>query len=368
MRLLVLIYKELLQFVRNKGLFIFVIYLFTADLYISANGIDLTLKNAKFYVVDEDMSVISRQMVSEFTEPWFNFQGYLQDKNKTENLLMRDMAVGVIVIPEDFSKTIKSGKTPEIALFINGTESTSGYLFSGYATRIINNFVINYTKNTDSARDPPVINIRERFLYNPNADSRIFMTITELFSVITLLALILPASAITREKENGNIEMIIISPLKMQEFLLSKIIAMSLITIAGTTAATYLIIEGILDVSFEGSFILFLLLTSFYVFTASGISMLISSISKNMLQVSQITIMVLLPMLFLSGSWTPYESMPVVFQKLTYISPLKYYLEGSFDVILKGLGFGYVFTDFIGIIVLGIPTFIAGAYFLVKKI
>ncbi|TYB33848.1 MAG: ABC transporter permease, partial [Flexistipes sinusarabici] len=184
MRLLVFIYKELLQFIRNKGLFIFVIYLFTADLYIAANGIDLTLKNAKFYVVDEDMSVISRQMVSEFTEPWFNFQGYLQEENKTESLLMRDMAVGIIVIPEDFSKSIKSGKTSEIAMFINGTESTSGYLFSGYATRIINNFVINYTRKTDSARDPPVINIRERFLYNPNADSKIFMTITELFSVI----------------------------------------------------------------------------------------------------------------------------------------------------------------------------------------
>lgn len=368
MRFMILIYKELLQFFRNRGLFLFVIYLFTGDLYIAANGIDLTIKNAKFYVLDEDKSFHSREVISKFVEPWFNFEGYINDDQMIENLLMKDLAVGVIFIPESFGENIKKGRTSEVAIFINGTETSTSYLFSGYASQIINEYVINSGVSVRFLNVVPQVIVKDRILYNPNADSHTFMTITELFSVITLLALILPAAAIIKEKENGNIEMIIISPVSMKEFLLSKIVSMNLIIVAGVVLATYFVIVGPLGVPFRGSFTIFLILTICYVFTASGISMFIASVANNMLQVSQITIMLLLPILFLSGSWTPYESMPYVFKKLTYLSPLKYYLESSFTVILKGLGFKYILGDIVGMLGLGIPIFTAGAHFLVKRI
>lgn len=368
MRFMVLIYKELLQFFRNRGLFLFVIYLFTGDLYIAANGIDLTMKNAKFYVLDEDKSFHSREVISKFIEPWFKFEGYINDDRVVEDILMKDLAVGVILIPQKFGENIKKGRTAEVAIFINGTETSTSYLFSGYASQIFNEYAIRNSVFKTFSNMIPMVMVKDRILYNPNANSHVFMTITELFSVITLLALILPAAAITKEKENGNIEMIIISPITMKEFLLSKIVSMNLIIIAGVVLATYFVIVGPLGVPFKGSFTLFLILTICYVFTASGLSMLIASVANNMLQVSQITIMVLMPILFLSGSWTPYESMPYVFQKLTFLSPLKYYLESSFTVILKGLGIKYIFMDIMGMLVLGVPIFVMGAHFLVKRI
>ena len=368
MRFTVLIYKELLQFFRNRGLLIFVIYLFTGDLYIAANGIDLTMKNAKFYVLDEDKSFHSREVISKFVEPWFKFEGYINDDAMIEDILMKDLAVGVILIPQKFGEEIKKKGSAEVGIFVNGTETSTSYLFSGYASQIFNEYAIQNSSLSRFLNVTPMVVVKDRILYNPNADSHTFMTITELFSVITLLVLILPAAAIIKEKENGNIEMIVISPVTMKEFLLSKIVSMNLIIIAGVVLATYFVIVGTLKVPFQGSFPLFLILTICYVFTASGLSMFIASVSSNMLQVSQITIMVLLPILFLSGSWTPYESMPYIFKKLTYLSPLKYYLESSFTVILKGLGLTYILSDILGMLALGIPIFITGAHFLVKRI
>lgn len=366
-RLSVLIIKEIIQFFRDKGLLLFVLYLFTGDLYIAARGIDLTLKNAKFYVIDEDMSYMSRELISKFQKPTFEFMGYLSSIDTAEKYMFEDKCVGIITIPKDFGKNILSKSDNFVGILVNGTESSSSYLFAGYASKIITEFSLENSFKINIKR-LPIVNIQHRVLYNQNMDSHIFMTITELFSVITLLILILPASAIIKEKENGNIEMLLVSPVKVSEFMIAKVIAMNIIIILGVIVSTIFIIKGVLKIPFQGSFTIFAMLTTLYVFTSSGLSMFIASISSNMLQVSQITIMLLLPILYLSGSWAPIESMPYIFQKLTYLSPLRYYLEGSFSIILKGLGFTYVYKYFLGTFLLGVPVFIFGAYFLKRKI
>lgn len=366
-RLVSLIIKELIQFFRDRSLLIFVLYLFTGDLYIAANGIDLTLKNAKFYVLDESLSMQSMELVSKFQPPTFSFEGYLIDENMIEKILLEDKAVAVIYIPKDFDKNLKNNSQTHIGLFINGSETSVGYLFAGYASEIVTKYSLE-EKVKQSKRNTPIIEIKQRVLYNQNTDSNIFMSITELFSVITLLILILPASAIIREKTNGNLEMIMISPISITEFMLAKVIAMNIVIISGVILSSFFILHLLLKIPFYGNFIYFIILTILYVFTSSGLSMFIASLSNNMLQVSQITIIVLMPILYLSGSWTPYESMPYIFQKLTYLSPLKYYLEGSFAVILKGLGFNFVYKYMIMILLLGIPVFFFGAYFLKKRI
>ncbi|MCX8084324.1 MAG: ABC transporter permease [Calditerrivibrio sp.] len=362
-----LIIKELVQFIRDRSLLVFVVYLFTVDLYIAANGIDLTLKNAKFFVLDEDFSVESRELVSRFQPPTFRFEGYLLNERGIESVLMEDKAVVVIVIPKDFGKRIRKGEKNDIGLIVNGSETSVGYLFAGYASEIISKFALDSVLES-KFYSQPIIELRQRVLYNPNSDSNIFMSITELFSVITLLILILPASAIIREKSNGNLEMIMVSPIRVSEFMMAKIVAMNIVIISGVILSTIFVLNGLLKIPFTGNYLNFILLTVLYVFTSSGLSMFIASLSNNMLQVSQITIIILLPILYLSGSWTPYESMPYLFQKLTYLSPLKYYLEGSFAVILKGLGFKYVYKYMIMILLLGLPVFFVGSYFLRRRI
>ncbi|MGA1845868.1 ABC transporter permease [Deferribacter abyssi] len=364
MRFLFLIKKELLHFLRNKGLLVFVIYLFTGDIYIAANGIDLSLKNAKFYAVDYDMSFQSRELVSKMIKPWFDFKGYLINEKLADDFLISDKGVGVLVIPQDFSSGLKRGVF-NIAIYLNGADASTGYLFAGYASDIMVDY---YLENLPRKKKLAKVFTESRILYNENTLTKNFLGLSELFSVITLLVLILPASSIIREKDEGNIEMILISPLSLKRLVVAKLIAMSIVILLGSFIAVNVVLKMGLSVPVRGSIGLFLLLTLGYIFTTMGLSLLIASISENMLQVSQLAILFLLPILFLSGSWTPYESMPLIFQKMTYLSPLKYYLDAGYAVILKGLGFKFVAFDILMMFFMGLPLFVIGTYFLMKKL
>ncbi|MBW2037064.1 MAG: ABC transporter permease [Deltaproteobacteria bacterium] len=355
MRFLALLKKELLQFTRNRGLVILVIYCFTLDVYIAGVGIDLSLKNAKFYAYDMDFSAESRQMVSKLLPPWFAFHGYLLNDSLIDEVLLNDKAIGVVSIPHDFSKDLKKGRA-RLQLLINGSEAIMGYLFSGYAGQVFLDYSLK--KAGIKKENFPIAEEKTRVFFNPNMDSKYFMGISELLSVLVMLVFILPAAALVREKEMGNIEMLLISPVQPLEFMIAKVLVMAGIIIVGVTVSVFLIIKGILAVPFRGSFLLFLLFTLVFIFTTSGFGLFIGAAAKNMLQASQLSILILMPTLFLSCSWTPIEAMPAWMQPLTYISPLKYYMDASYGIALKGVGLNFLWPELLGLTVLGLILFV----------
>ena len=151
--------------------------------------------------------------------------------------------------------------------------------------------------------------------------------------------------------------MLLISPLRPLEFLLAKVVVMAVVILIGVTASVFLIIKATLGVPFRGSLLLFIFFTSFFIFTTSGFGLFIGAIAKNMLQASQLSVVVLMPILFLSGSWAPIEAMPGWMQPLTYLSPLKYYIDASYSIALKGVGLNYLWPELLGLIVLGVILF-----------
>jgi len=361
MNFLILLYKEIVQFLRNRGLLLFAVYAFTLDIYLAATGIDLTLKNASFYAQDFDNSYTSRELLSKFPEPYFRFKGYLLSDESVEDVLLKDKAVGVIRIPFNFEKRLKKGDRTEVAVIVNGAEVSASYLFSAYATQIIYNFI------TGRFFKPP-IEVVPRIYFNQNASSKLFMAYSELLTVITLFLLLLPAAAVVLEKERGNVEMLTVSPLPNIVFMVAKSVAMGLIVLLFTAFALFFTVEKVVSVPFRGSEMDFLLLTLIYVFTASGLSMFIASLSENMLQVSQLTILLLIPILYLSGNWTPIEAMPKLLQWLSLLSPLKYYINGALAIAIKGVPLKELTSDIVALTLQGGALFALGNYFMVRKI
>ncbi|OMH41173.1 ABC transporter permease [Desulfurobacterium indicum] len=359
-----LIYKELLQFIRSKGLLIFAIYAFTLDIYFAATGISLTLRNAKFFVQDYDMTPISREYVYKFHKPYFNFQGYVLNDKLLEDKLLEDKAIAVIKIPDNFERDFKKGRA-EIGMIINGAEIVASYLFSAYAAQITYNFIMEHFPFKSGVG---LIEPDARLYFNQNASSKNFMGISELLTVVTLFLLILPSAAIIREKERGNIEMLVVSPVHNYTFMLAKVVAMSVVILLCTMFSMIFMVKGVLGIPVKGNLLDFAVFTLVFVFAASGLSMFIAAISENMLQVSQLSVLVLVPILYLSGSWTPIEAMPKVLQYLSYLSPLKYYIDGAFGILIKGLSLSAILPDLAGLLILGSIVFFAGSYFLSKKV
>ncbi len=365
MKFLVLIYKEIIQFLRNRGLLLFLIYSFTLDIYLAATGIELTLKNAKFYVQDYDFSPLSRELISSFPQPYFRFKGYVTSNKDLETLLLENKAIGIIRIPPHFEEKLKEGKSGKVGVIVNGAEISSSYLFSAYAQEIIYNFLFRLIPVYPSM-EFGIVEAKPRIFFNQNASSKIFMAYSELLTVITLFLLLLPASAVVMEKERGNIEMLMVSPVKTHTFLLVKAISMGIIILLSSVFAISVTIQRFCSVPFHGRVGDFAILTAFYIFTTVGLSLFIASLSKNMLQVSQLTVLILIPILYLSGDWTPIETMPKILQWLSNLSPLKFYIDGAYAVAIKGLSLEFLYKNLLYLFLQGTILFGLSNYFLRK--
>jgi ABC-2 type transport system permease protein len=357
-RIIAMTVKELKQLIRDPVLLLIIAYFFTADVYMAGSGVTFNLHNAPMIVIDHDHSAASRELIYRFREPYFDFKGEISSKNEAENLLNRGEIVAILDIPENFQSFLFQGKPAAVQFQVDTSNTTLGTLASGYATEITNDFGQDFVNkqlglNNEQIDAVPVIQNRYRVLYNPNRIDSWFMSISELMTVITMLSMMLPAAAAVREKERGTIEQLAVSPLSSLQILLPKVIAMGLVILLGVAFCLFLIIIPVFHLPIKGSIGLFFALTALYVFTASGIGLFIATISHTLAEVTMLVILLLFPLVLLSGAWTPPEAMPTAIRWVMTVSPLYYYTEMSNAVLLKGAGIEIIWNSLLGLALLG---------------
>jgi len=148
----------------------------------------------------------------------------------------------------------------------------------------------------------PMLVDQHRIWYNPNQNDQWFIPLSELLTVITILAIILPAAAAVREKEHGTIEQLIVSPLTPIQILLPKVISMTLVILLGTAVSLFLVLEPVFHIPIKGSLPLFFGVTALYTVATSGLGLYIATMSRNLAQAAMLAILILMPMIFLSGA------------------------------------------------------------------
>jgi ABC-2 type transport system permease protein len=357
-RIIAMTVKELKQLKRDPVLLLIIVYFFTADVYMAGSGINLNLRNASVMVIDHDHSAASRELIYRFRQPYFNFKGDISGKNEAENLLNRGQILAVLDIPENFQSHLLQGKPVAVQFQVDTSHTVLGTLATSYATEITLDFGQDFVLkrlglDTEQMDAVPVIQNRHRVLYNPNRIDSWFMSVSELLTVITMLSMMLPAAAAVREKERGTIEQLAVSPLSSLQILLPKVISMGLVILLGVAVCLFLIIIPALHLPFKGSIGLFFAVTALYVFTTSGIGLFIAAMSNTLAEVTMIVILLLLPILLLSGAWTPPEAMPPSIRWAMTISPLYYFNEMSYAILLKGAGVDILWDSILGLSVLG---------------
>ncbi len=371
-RLWVLTVKELLQLLRDRVLLIATIYLFTLDIFLAASGVKLTLHNTTFAAFDNDRSLSSRELISRFRAPYFDFQGFLKGPDKVFSAFDRGKIMAFLDIPDGFEQALKSGRQTKVQLLVDTSNSIMGYLVAGYSAQIISNFSqkmmfdrLGITK--EMLERFPIISLESRVFFNPNQDEPWFTALSEVLTVITMLTMLLPAAALVREKERGTVEQLLVSPVSTFEVLISKILAMTMVILVGTTVSVGFIIEGIFHVPIKSSLALFFLITTFYVFTSCGYGLFIGTMARNLAQVGLMTIIGIAPIVFLSGTWTPPEAMPGWLRSMMIFSPLYYYIQASFGIFLKGVGWEFLWPKVLGMISLGLVVLLLSVTFFRRR-
>ncbi|MTI67815.1 MAG: ABC transporter permease [Firmicutes bacterium] len=356
-RLLTIMKKEFIHIKRDKASLGIAIMMPIIFILIFGYAVNTDVENIKVGILDGDKTKESRELIKKFANSnYFIPYRYVNSINEIERLIDKGKVKTGLVIPAGMSKALNRKEEPQIQLIIDGTDPTiartalqSGVLV-GKMYGLENQQGINKTNLKG-------IDLRTRVWYNPNLESTKF-TIPGLIGLIMQnVTVMLTAFALVRERERGTIEQLIVTPIKSTELILGKMIPYILIGSLGFLVSLYFGTYWF-NVSIKGSISLLLLFGFGFVICALAMGMLISTVAKNQLQAMQMTILIILPSVLLSGFIFPRESMPNIIQGIGYFIPLTYFLNILRGIILKGIGVNYLWKDILLLIIIG--TFLLG--------
>jgi len=361
-RLRVMTRKELLQLFRDAALMVFFLYSFTGDIYLAASGVSMQLKHAAIATLDGDRSFASRELAGRFQPPYFKPVGEAGSPAQAVRLLDDGEVMAVLDIPPRFNERLLRGEQVSVQMQVDTSNSVLGFLTSSYGAQIVGRYGLEVAALREGMGGAvgPRVEADVRVWYNPNQNDAWFMGISELLTVITLFSILLPAAAMVREKERGTIEQLMVTPLSPFQILFPKVIAMTLVILAGCAIALFGVLGPLFQLPMRGSLGTFFLVTALYVFTTAGLGLLAATVARNLAQVGMLTVVILMPMLLLSGAWTPIEAMPPWMRGLAWISPLHYFLDAAYGILLKGAGLALLWDSVLAMSALGILIFAVG--------
>ncbi len=333
-RLLAIIRKEFTHIFRDWRTLLIIILMPILMIVLYGYAITLDMRNITFGVIDDARTPESRALVEAFSQNgFFKPLGKEVQRDDIEHLFMRRDALLVIVIPRNFSSDLEPGKGAKVQLIIDASDSNVGTFISNYSEQVLQKY--NRRLNGEL---PLLYEISPRIFYNPDMNSTYFFVPGLVALILMLISALLTSIAITREKETGTLEQILVSPVHSREIILGKVFPY--IFLGLFNAAIILISSRLLfDVPMRGSILLLGLFSLIYVFVALSFGLVISTVAKTQLAAMFITIMAtILPTIMLSGFIFPISSMPTMLQYVANVIPATYFLIIIRGIMLKGVG------------------------------
>ncbi|MEM8957680.1 MAG: ABC transporter permease [Pseudomonadota bacterium] len=343
--------KEMMSLRRDWVMLALLAWSFTLAPVMEATGVATSVNNASIAFADEDNSPLSRSLADAFFPP--EFQPVVQIAPGTGGAQMdAGRFLFVVSIPPGFERDLRAGRAPEIQVMIDATAMEQAGIGANYITSILSAEIRRFAVGADLA-DPEPIDLVIRSAFNPNRDAVQFKSIVALIGQIMWLTTILTGAAMIREREHGTIEHLLAMPLSPFDIAAAKIWANAAVVLAAAALSLTFVLEGFLGVSIAGSKLLFLGGTALFLFTATALGVFLATLARSMAQFALLVMLMVLPMLMLSGGETPVESQPDWLQTVTLVLPSRHYMTLAQEVIYKGAGLETIWPELLGITVLG---------------
>ncbi len=334
--------KEFIHVLRDRRTLMMVIFMPLMQVTIYGYGINTDVKHLRTYVYDQDKTYLSRRLITAFEQSdYFTVQKQADSQQEMQKGLDRGWAQAALVIPPQFTADVLKNKGPGVQLLIDGTDSNPANVALNSSQAVVTHFL--QTEGLVPVSVLP-IDFRPRLWYNPDLKSAFFMLPGLIGLVLQLIVPMITANAIVREKERGNIEQLLVTPIKPYELILGKIIPYILIGMVIVTSIL-LAIHFIFGVPVRGSVLTLFMLSSIYLIVCLGIGLWASTVAHNQQQASQIVMFFAMPSILLSGFIFPRETMPVWVHHIGYFIPMTYFLKIVRGIILKGMGFWDLFDQ-----------------------
>lgn len=366
-KIIFFIKKEFQQFRRDPRMFAIILVAPVIQLIFLGYAANLDVDKIKMVVYDQDKSYESRNFIENFTSSAY-FETYANVENYKDitNYIDKGKVILAIIIPKDFEKKISRSETVSVQALFDGSDGNTASIAAGYMQSIVTSYAKNLIAqrlNRVGMKNLPVgtITAESRVWYNPTLKTRNFMVPGIVGLLLSVITLILTSLAVVKEKEVGTMEQLIVTPLKPYQIIIGKLVPF---IILGFLAVIIVLtaMRFIFNIEAKGDIVFLFISAFFYIFSTLGLGLFVSTISKTQQQAMMLAIfVVLMPMIFLSGFAFPIENMPKIIQYISYVVPLRYFIDIIRGVVTKGLGFSELWPNalvlmFMGLIILSVSS------------
>ncbi|AZG78426.1 ribosome-associated ATPase/putative transporter RbbA [Methylocystis rosea] len=344
-------YRESLEILRDPLRLAFALFSPLILMITFGYGISFDVENLPYAVLDQDRTLESRAFLESFSGSRYFVQE--SDINSTAELERRLVSGEIklaVEIPPNFGRDLINGKTPEVAVWIDGAMPFRAETIRGYVEGITHKYLADQSTRHDGAAPPPVlVNMETRFRYNQSFKSVYAIIPGVIMLMLALVPAMMTAVSVVREKETGSIANFRSTPVRRLEFLLGKqlpYVAISLLSF-GMLVLSAITIFG---VPVRGSAATLAIGTFLYVFATTGFGLLVSSFIRTQVAAIFITAVIsIIPAVNFSGLLVPVSSLSGSGRVLGLTFPAAWYHQISIGTFTKGLGFTLLWPDLIAL-------------------
>ncbi len=368
--------KEFLHIIRDARTLGLILLLPGVLLILLGYGVSGESQNVPMAVVDYSKTTTSQEYIDNYTVSGdFNLVAMPLNEDALLEMIDQDKVDVGMVIPEDFGRKVDTGDSVAVQLYINGstepTEAQTIQLKIGAISQAATQSVLieRLSRSAELSGGLSIpIEAFTKVLYNPNGDGGIYMIPGLIPVLLQVQALLLSALAIVREREQGTMEQLIVTPIKKWELMLGKIVPYLLVTIFNTVVMLWLG-EIIFHVQVVGNYLELVGLSTIFIIGSLGMGVLISNISRTQMQAVYIAMfVVVMPAIILSGLMFSRDGMPAVTYWFGEFLPVTHYLEITRGIMIRGISAQYLTSSILPLAVLSVFYFVASVLAFRKRI
>jgi ABC-2 type transport system permease protein len=284
-------------------------------------------------VIDQDRSALSRELITAFgnTEE-IAVAAQLDSPAQLDRWLAQNDAVAAITLPARLEADLAAGR-PQVQIIVDGSQSAAASYALGAAQGAINAVVARRT--AAPSRNLAVIAVDSQVRYNPTFDVSFFVISAQLGFIVYQVALIIASLGLTRERELGTLEQLLVTPMRRIELIVGKSVP-ALVVAAINFVITFAIVTQVFHLPMSGSFPLLFGLSLLFIVAEIGWGLVISAISHNQQQAVLFVFVLAMMDVSFSGYTVPIERLPQAMQIISQFFPLQHYFQIIRGVMLRG--------------------------------
>ncbi len=343
---LTFVQKEFFHIFRDRRTMLILLVMPVMLIVLFGYAITTEVKDTRTAILDTSRDAVTTQIREKLAaNRYFTLQADVATIEEAEELFRAGQIDLVIAFSPDFAEHLRAGGDASIQVLSDGTEPNQASVRAGYAQQVLAGYAVDLAAAAGTAQRPQYsVDVQTTMLYNPQSKSEYNFVPAVIGMILLLICVMMTSISIVREKEMGTMEILLASPLPPAVIILAKLVPY--FAISAVNLATILILSKfMLGIPIAGSLLGFIGITLLYIFVALALGLFISSVVNSQLAAMFLSILMIVPTMYLSGMVFQVESMPAPAQYASVIVPARWYMSVARKLLIQGVELRYVVQE-----------------------